>query len=219
MQLHQLTRFDEFRNKLITRISEQENLLKAIDLIVFNPKVDGSERANFQANFAFRGLGETFLNYKTRERYVIVTPMEQVRYIEKGNIREGHMFVTGLNLKTSWLTTEDAKKVGLDHLERTDNTFYFHNYEPRISRDEWDRDEFTAERALNIIRGQFRDAQVKRLENLKKELERLPQAFQEMLDMVNQIDKFKQKFHNTEFLHEVAYQVLDNPYMYTDLHY
>ena len=219
MQHHQQARFDEFRNKLITRISEQENLLKAIDLIAFNPKADGSERANFQANFAFRGLGETHQVYKTRERYVIVTPMEQVKYIKNGNITEARQFVTGLHLQTTWLSDEDAKKVGLDRLERTDNTFYFQNYEPKISRDEWDRDEFTAERALNIIHGQFRDAQEKRLENLKKELDRLPQAFQEMLDMVNQLDQFKQKFHDTEFLYEVACHVFNEPHRYTDLHF
>lgn len=57
MNEQQKTLFNSYQSEIKREIVDMENYALALSLIEYNPKADGTERVNFDDNFAIHGLG------------------------------------------------------------------------------------------------------------------------------------------------------------------
>lgn len=209
----QTEQYKAFKGQLDEQIKDRSNLLNALNLIVYNPKKDGTEKANFQANFAFRDLGESHPVYHGRQRFVTVEPYETCEWEIVDNVRRAKNFVTGLKVSTAWLSKEEANKVGLDDLNHTENTIHFQFKELNMDVLKFDPAAFTAKDAIKII-GKYAKMVEAQLEQVKAEAARLPEFFKECIEMADRIHAFKAKYKESWCFYGMASTAVEKSYMF-----
>ena len=213
MNAWQTEQYKAFKGQLDEQIKDRSNLLNALNLIVYNPKKDGTEKANFQANFAFRELGESHPVYHGRQRFVTVEPYETCEWETVGNVRRAKNYVAGLKISTAWLSKEEANKVGLDDLSHTDNTIRFSSKKLGLEDIKFDPQTFTAKQAVEII-GKYAKMVEGQVTQIKQEIERFPEFFKECIEMADRIHAFKAKYKESWCFYDMAYTAVEKSYMF-----
>jgi hypothetical protein len=213
MNAWQNEQYKAFKGQLDEQIKDRSNLLNALNLIVYNPKKDGTEKANFQANFAFRDLGESHPVYHGRQRFATVEPYETCEWETVDNVRRAKNYVTGLKISTAWLSKDEAKKVGLDDLNHTENTIRFSSKKLGLEEIKFDTQTFTAKQAVEII-GKYAKMVEAQLEQIKSEAARLPEFFKECIEMADRIHDFKAKYKESWCFYGMASTAVEKSYMF-----
>lgn len=213
MNAWQNEQYKVFKGELDSQLKDKINLLNALNLIVYNPKKDGTEKANFQANFAFRDLGESHPVYHGRQRFATVEPYETCEWETVGNVRRAKNYVTGLKISTAWLSEDEAKKVGLDDLSHTENTIHFSYKELDMPVLKFDPAAFTAKDAIEII-GKYAKMVEGQVNQIKQEIERFPEFFKECIEMADRIHAFKAKYKESWCFYGMASTAVEKSYMF-----
>ena len=174
----QKDKFDKYETQLKDELAEYENYERALSLIEYNPKKDGTARQNFADNFAIRGLG-TSDKYPSGHTYRRVTVSPVIHNVYNGGSTVSCLDITVLAIDTP----DDMAKAGIDRKVKyvNDARFAFSIFGdgPDMTPDS------TAEQYVEAIHKQIIPGIKRRQEQLKKEIELLPAVFHQFVIMAN----------------------------------
>ena len=217
LQAHQVVRFEEFQRRIETGIREMENKVRVLSVIGNNPKKDGTDRANFSANFVFKGNGEILdckPGYRSGSiRYVCVSLKTDTAYDDRNRPRT---VACGLDISTTYVTPEEAQRIGVEGcLEHIDETLYFGTKLCNTAHARYELSDMDSEHVLRII-GVYRENLEKALENRREALKTLPSFFDECLALANRIKEIKKTNEGLDYYYGFICEVVQKSYMYED---
>lgn len=193
MNEQQKTLFNEYEREIKREIVDMENYALALSIIEYNPKADGTERVNFDENFAIHGLGAK-VKYASGilHRRVTVKPVTYNGWFE-GKQQER---VTCLDITV--LPIDDEAEMNAASLERplpfmNDWRFAFSIYTKRESMPTDTRpEEYVKVIHEEIIPG-IRD----KIQKLWGELGTLPSVFNNVVKAANACNEAKKACEDT----------------------
>ena len=181
MNERQKTLFNEYEREIKREIVDMENYALALSLIEYNPKADGTERVNFDDNFAIYGLGAKVKYANGRlNRRVIVKPVTYNGWFE-GKQQER---VTCLDITV--LAIDDEAEMNAASLERplplmNDWRFAFSIYTKRESMPT----DTKPEEYVKVIHEEIIPGIRERIAKLWGELGALPSVFNNVVKAAN----------------------------------
>jgi hypothetical protein len=188
MNEQQKTLFNEYEHEIKREIVDMENHALALSLIEYNPKGDGTERVNFDDNFAIHGLGAKVkyvsgrLNRRASRlnRRVIVKPVTYNGWFD-GKQQER---VTCLDITV--LSIDDEAEMNAASLERplplmNDWRFAFSIYTKRESMPT----DTKPEEYVKVIHEEIIPGIRENIKKLWGELGALPSVFQNVVKAAN----------------------------------
>lgn len=218
LQAHQVNRFEEFQKRIEGGIREMENKIRVLSVIGNNPKKDGTDRANFGANFVFKGQNGEILDCKPGYRsgsirYVCVTLKTDTAYDDRNRPRT---VASGLDISTTYVTPEEAQRIGVEGcLEHIDLTLYFGTQLCNTAHARYELSDMDSEHVLRII-GVYRENLEKSLEKRREALKNLPSFFDECLALANRIKELKKTNEDMDYYYGFICEVAQKSYMYED---
>lgn len=181
MNEQQKTLFNEYEHEIKREIVDMENHVLALSLIEYNPKGDGTERVNFDDNFAIHGLGAKVKYVSGRlNRRVIVKPVTYNGWFD-GKRQER---VTCLDITV--LSIDDEAEMNAASLERplplmNDWRFAFSIYTKRASMPT----DTKPEEYVKVIHEEIIPGIREKIKKLWGELGALPSVFQNVVKAAN----------------------------------
>ena len=217
LQAHQVKRFEEFQKRIESGIREMENKVRVLSVIGNNPKKDGTDRANFSANFVFKGNGEILdckPGYRSGSiRYVCVSLKTDTAYDDRNRPRT---VACGLDISTTYVTPEEAQRIGVEGcLEHIDETLYFGTKLCNTAHARYELSDMDSEHVLRII-SIYRENLEKALDKRKEALKTLPSFFDECLALANRIKEIKKTNEGLDYYYGFICEVVQKSYMYED---
>ena len=193
MNEQQKTLFNEYEREIKREIVDMENHALALSLIEYNPKADGTERVNFDENFAIHGLG-TKVNYGNgrSSRRVTVKPVTYNGWFG-GKQQEK---VTCLDITV--LSIEDEAEMEAASLERplplmNDWRFAFSIYTKRESMPI----DTKPEEYVKVIQDEIIPGIREKIHKLRDELGKLPSVFHNVVKAANACHEAKKACEDT----------------------
>ena len=193
MNEQQKALFNEYESEIKRGIVDMENYALALSLIEYNPKADGTERANFDDNFAIHGLGTKVKYVSGRlNRRVIVKPVTYNGWFE-GKQQER---VTCLDITV--LAIDDEAEMKAASLERplplmNDWRFAFSIYTKRESMPTDTR----PEEYVKVIHEEIIPGIREKIKKLREELDMLPSVFHSVVKAANACNEAKNACEDT----------------------
>lgn len=193
MNEQQKTLFNEYEREITREIVDMENHVLALSLIEYNPKADGTERVNFDDNFAIHGLGAK-VKYASGHinRRVIVKPVTYNGWFE-GKQQER---VTCLDITV--LSIDDEAEMNAASLERplplmNDWRFAFSIYTKRASMPT----DTKPEEYVKVIHEEIIPGIREKIKKLWGELGTLPSVFNNVVKAANACNEAKNACEDT----------------------
>ena len=206
MNEQQKTLFNEYEREIKREIVDMENYALALSLIEYNPKADGTERVNFDDNFAIHGLG-TKIKYANGRlnRRVIVTPVTYNGWFE-GKQQER---VTCLDITV--LAIDDEAEMNAASLERplplmNDWRFAFSIYTKRASMPT----DTKPEEYVKVIHEEIIPGIREKIKKLWGELGTLPSVFNNVVKAANACNDAKTACKDTIRLNYLISKMMEN---------
>lgn len=206
MNKYQSEKYKEYALEIKREIADMENYALALSLIEYNPKADGTERVNFDENFAIRGLGPK-VKYASGilHRRVKVIPVTYNGWFD-GKQQER---VTCLDITVMPVDgEEDMKKAGLKQPLPllNDWRFAFSIYTERGSMPTDTR----PEEYVKVIHNEIIPGVQRRIQKLWDELGRLPQVFHEIVKAANACNDAKKGCEGTIRLNYLISKMMED---------
>lgn len=193
MNEQQQTLFTEYEREIKREIVDMENYARALSLIEYNPKADGTERVNFDDNFAIHGLGAKIKYANGRlNRRVIVKPVTYNGWFE-GKQQER---VTCLDITI--LSIDDEAEMKAADLDRpiplmNDWRFAFSIYTKRESMPT----DTKPEEYVKVIQKEIIPGIHEKVKKLWGELGKLPSVFRNVVKAANACNEAKTACEDT----------------------
>ncbi len=193
MNEQQQTLFDGYEREIKREIVDMENYARALSLIEYNPKADGTERVNFDDNFAIHGLGAKIKYANGRlNRRVIVKPVTYNGWFE-GKQQER---VTCLDITV--LSIDDEAEMKAADLDRpiplmNDWRFAFSIYTKRESMPT----DTKPEEYVKVIQKEIIPGIQEKVKKLWGELGKLPSVFRSVVKAANACNEAKTACEDT----------------------
>lgn len=197
--------FERLEKELKDQITETENKIKAVNLLEYCPKKDGTPKQNFGLNFGLvKPWGESYRVKRWNNQ------VETNRFVEVWLERNFNGNPTGVNFRfkpyyDDGKGTDEKPETGFKYF---DDIVYFgwDGFEKWAGFDTSKEPErVNAEFSFKVIKEFYMDNKKKSLEGYKKELEELPEWFSKALEMARKMGELVESSNHLTTIHSFMY--------------